>query len=264
MWNMLEKISSFYNLTKRSYKNSIFFAFYVLSRPYLLIVALKGIYLPQYIQFEWLKKFKIGTFIDIGANEGNVSNVINYISPSTKIFAFEPLKEKDRLIRNKIKSKNLTIESFAISDHSGTQTFYEYDFHQSSSFIEPDPTKFSKYMHVAKSYPVKMTTLDLYFKNKELKKPVFVKMDVEGTENFIIKGGQKTLKQVSFIVIETSFIEVRKTQCQFEEIYSQLARIGFVYKGSMFDSFFYPLFGAMVCENSIFIRKGDLLNYLDE
>lgn len=261
---MWEKISSFYNLTKRSYKNSIFFAFYVLSRPHLLIVALKGIYLPQYVQFEWFKKFKIGTFIDMGANEGNVSNVINYISPSTKIFAFEPLKEKDKRIRNKVKSKNLTVEPLALSDHNGTQTFHEYDFHAASSFIKPDPARFSKYMQVAKSYPVKMTTLDQYFKNKELKKPIFVKMDVEGTENFIIKGGQKTLKQVSFIVIETSFIQVRKTQCQFEEIYNQLTKIGFVYKGSMFDSFFYPLFGGMPCENSIFIRKGELLNYLDK
>lgn len=261
---MWEKISSFYNLTKRIYKNYTFFAFYVLSRPRLLIVAVKGIYLPQYIQFEWFKKFKIGTFIDIGANEGNVSNAIYYISPSTKIFAFEPLKGKDKLIGNKIKSKNLTVEPFALSDHRGTQTFYEYDYHPASSFMKPDPAKFSKHIHVAKSYPVRITTLDQYFKNKELKKPIFVKMDAEGTENFIIKGGQKTLKQVSFIVIETSFIKVRKTQCQFEEIYNQLTKIGFVYKGSMFDSFFYPLFGATVSENSIFIRKGDLLNYLDE
>lgn len=261
---MWEKISNFYNFTRRSLKNSTFFALYVLSRPSLLKIVLKGIYLPQYIQFEWFKKFKISTFIDIGANEGNVSNVINYISPSTKIFAFEPLKEKDKLIRNKLKSKNLTVEPLALSDHSGTQTFHEYNFHAASSFIKPDPTRFSKYMRVAKSYPVKMTTLDQYFKNKQLKKPIFVKMDVEGTEYFIIKGGQKTLKQVSFIVIETSFIQVRKTQCQFEEIYDQLTKLGFVYKGSMFDSFFYPLFGALACENSIFIRKGDLLNYLDE
>lgn len=259
---MWERISSFYNLIKRSYINSIFFAFYVLSRPQLLVVALKGIYLPQYIQFEWFKKFKISTFIDVGANEGNVSNAINYISPNTKIFAFEPLKGKGKLIRNKIKSKNLIVESIALSDHSGTQTFYEYGFHASSSFIKPDPTKSSKYMEVAKSYPVKMITLDQYFKNKELEKPIFVKMDVEGTENLIITGGQKTLKQVSFIVIEASFIEVRKNQCQFDEIYDQLIKLGFVYKGSMFDSFFYPLFGAIQTENSIFIKKDDLLNYL--
>lgn len=261
MWG---KVFNFYNLTRRSLKNSVFFALYILSRPNLLKVAFKGVYLPQYIQFEWCKIFKISTFIDIGANEGNVSNAINYISPNTAIFAFEPLKQKGRLIRSKIKSKNLTVEPLALSDRSGTQTFYEYGLDVASSFLKPDPKTFRKNMHVAKSYPVKITTLDQYFRNKKLKKPIFVKMDVEGTEDLIIKGGQKTLMDVSFIVIETSFIKIRPNQCQFDKIYNQLTKLGFVYKGSMFDSFFYPFFGANTNENSVFIRKGELLNYLDE
>lgn len=261
---MWKKVINFYNLTRRSFKNSVFFALYILSRPKLLKVALKGVYLPQYIQFEWCKIFKISTFIDIGANEGNVSHAINYISPNTAIFAFEPLKQKDSLIRSKIKSKNLTVESLALSDHSGLQAFYEYNLDVASSFLKPNPKIFIRYLHVAKSYPVKTTTLDQYFNNKKLKKPIFVKMDVEGTENLIIKGGQKTLRHVSFIVIETSFIKVRPNQCQFDEIYNQLTKLGFVYKGSMFDSFFYPFFGVTSNENSVFIRKGELLNYLDE
>jgi FkbM family methyltransferase len=201
--------------------------------------------------------------LDIGANEGNVSNVIHYISPKTQIFAFDPLKGKAELIKDKIKSKNLVVESLALSDHTGTQIFHEYEFHAASSFIKPDPSKKDKYMKIAKSYPVKMTTLDNYFKNKKIKKPIFIKMDVEGTENLIIKGGKETIKNASFIVIETSFIQVRKNQCQFDEIYDQLTKLGFEYKGSMFESFFYPVFGAIQTENSIFIKKGKLLNYLD-
>lgn len=252
------KINYLYSYRGETIKNYIFFALYLFIRPKLLILVFKGVYLPQYIQYEWISRFRISTFIDIGANDGNISKAINYISPKTTIFAFEPIKQKKSIIESKIKSDNLTVETLALGDHTGIQEFYEYDFLPASSFLKPDPKIFGK--KIAKSYPVKITTLDQYFDKKKFKKPVFIKMDTEGTENLIIRGGQKLLRQASLIIIETSFIKHRKNQCLFDEIHSYLIKLGFTYKGSMPDSNYYPIFGPTRVENSIFIRKEEISN----
>ena len=255
MWgkNFLMSIS----ILIETFKNYIFFALYLLSRPKLLKLLFKGVYLPQYIQYGWISKLKINTFIDIGANDGNISQVINYIFPKTTIYAFEAIKQKKSLIKSKIKSKNLIVEALALSNHTGSQIFYEYDFSAASSFLKPNPKIFNKHIHIAKSYLVKTITLDQYFDKKKLKKPIFIKMDTEGTENLIIRGGQKILKQASLIIIETSFIKYRKNQCLFDEIYSNLIKLGFAYKGSMTDSNFYPIFGPSRVENAIFIKENN-------
>lgn len=243
------------------FKNYTFFALYIFSRPKLLVLVFKGVYIPQYVQYEWTNKFRINTFIDIGAHYGNISKVINYMSPKTIIYAFEPIKQKRDLIKSKIKSNNFIVETLALSDHTGSQNFYEYDYSASSSFLKPNPKIFNKHIHIAKSYAVKVTTLDQYFDKKKLKKPIFIKMDTEGTENLIIRGGQKLLAQASLIIIEASFIKYRKKQCLFDEIYSNLIKLGFAYKGSMPDSNYYPVFGPTRVENAIFIKKGEILNY---
>lgn len=261
---MKKALSYIYNFLKGGFKNNASFALYIFSRPELLMLIFKGIYLPQYLQYEWTSKFQINTFIDIGAHDGSVSKVINYISPQTAIFAFEPIKQKKSLIKSQIKSSNLKAESLALSDHIGSQNFYEYNYPPASSFLKPDHKIFKKNIHITKSYPVKITTLDRYFDKKKLEKPIFVKMDTEGTENLIIRGGQKLLKQVSLIIIETGFVKSRKNQCLFEDVYKNLTKLGFTYKGKMLDSNFYPIFGPMAHENSIFIKKGELLNYLQK
>lgn len=259
---MKKTISYIYNFLKGGFRNNASFALYLISRPKLLKLVLNGIYLPQYLQYEWLSKFQINTFIDIGAHDGTISQVINYMFPKAAIFAFEPIKEKKDLIKSRINSDNLIVESMALSDHTGIKNFYEYNYLPASSFLKPDPKVFKNSIYVAKSYPVKLTSLDRYFNGKKIKKPVFIKIDTEGTEDLIINGGQKLLKQATLVIIETGFVKSRKNQCLFSDIYDYLIKLGFIYKGRMLDSYFYPIFLPMAHENSIFIKKGQLLNYL--
>ena len=87
-------------------------------------------------------------------------------------------------------------------------------------------------------------------------------MDTEGVEHLIIKGGQQILKKATLVVIECTFIEAHKNQSSFSILYEEMSRLGFIYKGSMLDSFFYPTFGPKIYENSLFIKKAELPNYL--
>lgn len=251
-------ISKIYNYFRSVTKNYTFFILYLITRPKLLLPLLKGIYLPQYIQYEWMGKFQINTFIDVGAHDGNISRVINYMFPQSTIFAFEPLKQKRDLIKSKIGPGNLIVETLALSNHVGSKNFYEYDYPAASSFLKPNLERKDFTKKIAKTYSVRITTLDKYFDKKKLKKPIFIKLDTQGTENLIIKGGQKVLRQVSLIIIEASFVKSYEDQCLFDEVYEALVKLGFVYKGGMLDSHFYPIFGPLIQENAIFIKKGEL------
>ena len=190
-------------------KNYIFFAGYLLLNPYLIKLALiHKIYLPVYVQFEWLKQYSIGTIVDVGANIGRVSRVLNHIFPTALLFAFEPNKELIPQISKRIKSKKLTIETVALTDKVGQITLQTYPNSALSSTLaftnlgekDRNPTHTN-----AKKIPVETTTLDHYFQTKKLQGNILLKIDTEGAEGIILKGGKKFIKKVAIIHLETYF-----------------------------------------------------------
>ena len=64
-----------------------------------------------------------------------------------------------------------------------------------------------------------------------------VKIDVQGFEDRVIKGGLKTLKKADLIIIETSFQELYKGQVLFHGIYELLSELGFVFMGNYSQSY---------------------------
>lgn len=257
---MMRLLSKLYTFCKDRLNNTVSFGLYTLTRTGKIPLVWQGIYLPQYFQYEWMSKLDIGTFIDIGAHDGTVSTVINFISPKTDIYAFEPIPTKKSLIESKVKSDNLIVETAALSNYEGSQEFFEYGFQTASSLLKPEMQNkkmWSVKTTIVKKYDVSVTTLDTYFKNRKLKTPIFIKMDTQGTEDLIIKGGRKLLKKASAVIIETSFIKFYKNQCLFGDVYTEMTQLGFAYKGNLKESNFYPSFKPLVAENSLFV-KGDI------
>lgn len=237
--------------------NEIFFLFYVGLNPSLIPLLRKKIYLPVYIQFSWLLKISINTFIDIGASTGNVSKVIHHMFPHAKIYAFEPIENEFRILTSKIISKNFIAKNIALSNFSGETDFYVNDFLPMSSFF-PLEAKYNNKSQT-KKIKVKTTTLDEYFKDKDVKNEIMLKLDTQGSELLVLEGGKKLLKKVGIVHVETAFIKRYKNQAMFHDLYSFLIKHGFIYMGRIGESIFYPIFDLLVEENSIFIKK-ELLN----
>lgn len=237
--------------------NYLFFLVYCILRPSLLKQVSKGIYLPVYLQFEWLKQFDIQTVVDIGASHGDVSKAIINMFPNATVYAFEPIKKEREIILSKITSKNLILSDLALSNKIGNTYFYVNDHSPSSSMLPVAKEGLNElpFLSNTKKIKVKMSTLDTYFKDKKYKKNIFLKIDVQGAEKLVFDGGKKFLKDVSIIHVETAFRPFYKGQCYFSDIYNTLTKLGFVYAGSIRESEFYPLFKMSMQENSIFIRN---------
>lgn len=243
---------------KSFFRNISFFLLYLIFNPHLISPALKKIYLPVYVQFEWLGKYNISTIIDIGASKGHVTKALHYLFPEATIYAFEPLEAESAKIKSKIKSENVIAENVALSNKIGTATFYKSNCSPVSSMLPPLP-KYAKRLESLSKFEritVKTTTLDSYFKNINLTGMVFLKIDTQGTEKLILEGGVNFLKDVSIIHIETSFVGLYKNQCLFKDVYNHLTKLGFKYMGSVNEAHFYPIFEPHEVINSIFLKPG--------
>lgn len=242
------------------FKNYVFFGIYLLLNPHLILLAFRGIYVPVYIQFEWLKEYDINTIIDVGAYQGRVSKSLHRLFPSAKIYAFEPIEQNYIKLEKKLTSKNIILNKIALSNKVGQSTFYMNKYTPASSLLQIEEEYGEKFPFMANASEIKIgtTTLDSYFKNKEIDKLVFLKVDTQGTENLILQGGRKFLKNVSIIHIETSFEYMYKKQGLFKDVYGLLTGLGFKYMGKARESQFYPIFNLSTSINSIFINTNIL------
>jgi hypothetical protein len=101
---------------------------------------------------------------------------------------------------------------------------------------------------------VDVNTLDNIAQELDLEADVLLKIDVQGYEDRVIMGSQKTLTKVKVIIIETSFHELYEGQPLFADIYELLHKQGFIYSGS-WGELKSPLDGTPLQQDSIFIRR---------
>jgi FkbM family methyltransferase len=134
--------------------------------------------------------------IDVGCHNGEIFDIIIKLSPQGKHFAFEPLPHLFENLKKKYESKG-TVLPFALSDNCGKSSFH---------FVKNAPA----YSGILKrKYDVDIPDIELL--NVELRTldqviPSgiaidFIKIDVEGGEFGVLKGGEKLLKKYKPIII---------------------------------------------------------------
>lgn len=146
-------------------------------------------------------------FYDVGANYGYYSILAQEIIGLGEVHAFEPnihiipLLEKNLSLR---KYSRTFLNKLAISDRKGKIKFYDnfiYSHSGGSTILRRSFQKPIKNW----CYVVNSITLDKY--TKKHKPPTFIKIDVEGAEKLVIKGGIKTLKKYNPKIIMEVFTD---------------------------------------------------------
>ncbi len=137
--------------------------------------------------------------IDIGAHKGGyLYFIMQQTGDKGKVYAFEPQSSLyNYLLKMKrlFGWKNLTLEHLAVSSTPGTVTLYIPSNKKSSgsspgaSIVESERTSQTETRE-----HVRTVTLDAYCAENNIQ-PKFLKIDVEGNELQIFKGGVNTLKK---------------------------------------------------------------------
>jgi FkbM family methyltransferase len=151
----------------------------------------------------FVKNIKSGdVFYDIGANQGFFSLLIKEtFGDEVEVHSFEPIKDNfNELTKNLNKYKNIFLNMIALSDYIGEINFKvpKNKFLLGSvTIIDDFAKKFlgNNYIEVK----ARCITLDEYCKTH--KPPTYIKLDVEGSEQFVIAGGKETLNTFSPVII---------------------------------------------------------------
>jgi len=158
-----------------------------------------GVILPEHEWYEynlWFSKFikKVKTFIDVGAYIGGYS--VRACKEEVYTISIEPDPDNFTLLSTNIVLNDcesmVKLLNVAASDRNETITLYTVQ----------DPKNINV---VGKGIPktkVKAVPLDEVLSDKDLERPLMIKIDVEGFEHRVVKGLRKILQNARYVMVE--------------------------------------------------------------
>lgn len=187
-----------------------------------------------------IRQLNIQTIIDIGANKGQFAQKMRRYFPEAQIFAFEPLPLPYQQLQqwgdrqqNRVRTFNLAlgdrVDELEINSH--------VLFTASSSLLPTTKLCESLYPMVREQEKiiVHQSTLDREMEQfvGKLLPELLVKIDVQGYEDRVIRGGEKILRQAKACILEISLDGLYEGQCQFRDIFPLLDNLGLRYAGNL-------------------------------
>jgi FkbM family methyltransferase len=206
---------------------------------------------------DWLKSLGLKTIIDVGAYIGAFAFAMRMILPDVQIYCFDPVEENiSQINKNLGKWGNVQTFQTALGDRKGKVQFNLNDFRASSSVLEMDANHKSAFPETIHSRKVEvpLARLDDFIPEIKIKTPIFLKVDVQGFELNVLKGGLEILKKTEYLLTEVTYQTLYKDQPLFGDIYKFLTTQGFEFAGNI-DSLLSPKNGAILQSDALFIRK---------
>ena len=169
------------------------------------------------------------TIIDIGSNKGQFLILIEKMFPGRTAYSFEPIKEMmDKQKKFFSFKQNIYFYNYALGSESSLKNFFITLRKDSSSFLKiNEVNNQNKNYNIKENRPIQINTLDDCFENKNIKQPIFIKIDVQGYELEVLKGSELMLKQTEYILLEVTESEMYKTQATEELIIKFLKKFNF-------------------------------------
>lgn len=205
---------------------------------------------------KWLIEKNIKTIIDIGANEGQFAKKMRNLFPDAKIFSFEPIPQVyEDLKKNFADDVNFFAYNMGLGEEEGTLKFFLNEYSPSSSLLKMKDIHKENFPYTETDFEIEVLIkrLDDILDLKILDKPCLVKVDVQGFEEKVIRGGMNLIQKVDIIIIETSFVQLYDNGPLFDAIYTLLTKLGYSYIGN-FEQLYSPNNHEILQADAIFKR----------
>jgi FkbM family methyltransferase len=157
---------------------------------------------------EWIDKLDNNCVLwDIGANVG-IYSVYAAKKRNAKVWAFEPSVFNLELLARNIHlnnlSENICIVPIALSDKIGASLMQltTTDWGGALSTFGEDFGWDGEKIRKVFEYKTIGLSIDETINNLDIKNPDYIKIDVDGLEHFILKGGKSVLSKVKGVLIE--------------------------------------------------------------
>jgi FkbM family methyltransferase len=211
----------------------------------------------QKLNNPWFKSLNINVVLDIGANTGQFAKTIAALLPQAKIYSFEPLPDCFEELEKFTKERsNMEAFNLGLGDRSGVIAFEHNESSQSSSFLKiMDAHKAAfPFAQATSLVEVGMARLDDIAESLDLGSPLMIKIDVQGYEQEVLKGGKKTIGKADIIICEVSFVILYESQPLFDDVYVIFRELGFICLG-MLDQIVDPTTGKILQGDAVFVKS---------
>lgn len=154
-----------------------------------------------------------GTYIDVGGNTGQSIDSIRLYVPDAKVISFEPNPGLAAVMKARFRNDpGVTIRDIGLSDQPGRFQLHvpsylgwvydglgSLDLEGARSWLSSETIYFFNPKKLTvQSFDCAVETLDM----QDISDAIFIKIDVEGTEYEVLKGGIETLKNEPVLLIE--------------------------------------------------------------
>jgi len=170
---------------------------------------------PEWIFWEGLSRYEVATqrllgrllprtqcFLDVGANAGAYTFAAALQPHRPQVHAFEPEPYSLAWLRRNVQIndlRNVAVYGVALADESATSLLFLPSWgHGTSTLVERALAKRAR-----GAVEVAVTTLDEWAANQEPQRVDVIKIDAEGTEDRVLRGGRTLIeKDRPFIICE--------------------------------------------------------------
>ena len=177
-----------------------------------------------------IETMQVDGVVDVGANRGQFTLLCRLILPEVKVIAFEPITSEAKTFRRVHGTyKNVKLLELALGDKTGVATLHLSQSPDSSSLLpigKKQNELFSQTEEVGTiTVPVKRRDdLQEHWTGRSRQ---LLKLDVQGFELNVLKGGVETLKSCSFVYAECSEVTLYDGQSLRPEVETFLHAHGF-------------------------------------
>lgn len=174
------------------------------------------------------------TIIDVGAHHGQFAVFAAQTYPEATLYCIEPYQPScERLQRVGEMLPQMSIINVAAAEESGNTLLHVSAKSDSSSVMKILPTYTAAFPATDEVSVVEVAKapLDEIFGDRYLYEPILLKIDVQGSELAVLRGGRQTLAAVDSVLVECSFVEFYDGQPLADDVISFLRELGFRLSG---------------------------------
>ncbi len=213
-----------------------------------------------------IAQLPIQSVFDVGANNGQFSQKILKIFPKADLYIFEPLpKAVQQLERWKSRQNsrgNIQIFPIALGDRNTNLEIHQHlHFSASSSLLSTTANCEQLYpmTRKQKTITVQQFTLDHILNTLPSlpTQPMLIKLDVQGYEDRVIRGGTETFQRAIACIVEISLTQLYENQATFRDIFQLLDQLDYQYIGNLDQV--QQKNGQVLYINAVFMRDIDSL-----
>ncbi len=189
--------------------------------------------------------FNPATVIDVGAAFGTDALYINF--PGSKHILVEPLKEYEKYLKEICSRYNAEYILAAAASNAGKAEIGVSEDLEGSSLLITDDENIKK-------REVPLITIDNICKERNVKGPILLKIDVQGFELQVLEGSKSILEDTEVIILEVSFFRFSKGFPDLYDVLCHMKELGFIIY-EIFGGHNRPLDGARAQADVVFVKE---------